>query len=501
MFSTKVNHFFLSKNQVNKIKIFYIMIEEKYINTLHLGEMLGLSIRSTKNIMEEITEEIAFYNRSNESLQLTYCDNVYCWDSKLCYESCMKIVYQLKKDYYIHSSFYKSLLFMVIERSCSLKEFSEELSYSQSYSYKLIDRLNEFFQVTHLSLKVVKEKKQFELVGDELEIRQLNYYLIVTIYNGAEWPEYLTERSKIANTQKYLQLEKYHHLSPSNQLKKDLLLEIFQEAIESGFKIQIISQRDRELYESFVQDSDRKKLFSFLQNKYCLKTSDNHNESCCFELLSYHVIPELIDRNEKIRIGQRLIKSCHNHELLKGGLLFLDKICTHYFLTNEEIAVFFMDLITKSLILKNFHFWKFYEMSEQAQKNKNIPNQLFYDLEKFIGNYFRKTERSHCITYLANICYYNLLVMDKKVLKIYTEFYYKSSYKEMIEQFILSTYNNKKVTITPNFNEADVIISDGIAHHMGEQADFFYFSDSSNPKNWEELGNFLQKQLIGKNIM
>lgn len=485
---------------MKKIKILYIMIDEKYISTLHLKKMLGLSIRATKKIMEELAEEIDFYKQPNQSLQLIYCDNVYCWNPKFCYESCMKILYQLKKSYFIQSSLYKSLFFMMIERSCTLTEFSEKLSYSQSYCYKLMDQLNEFFQVTHLSLKIIKEKKLFKLLGDELEIRQLNYYIIAAVYSSAEWPDYLTERKKIVRTQRYLQLEKYDQLSPSNQLKKDLLLGIFQEAIENGFKIQTVSQNDRELYEFFVRDSDRKKLFAFLQNNYCLKTSDNYNESFCFELLSHHVVPELIDKNEKTRMGRQLIKSTYDNEFLKKELLFLNKICTRYSLTNDESAFFLTDLTTKILILKNFHFWKFYEMSEQSQKIKNVPSQLVYDVEELIGSYFKEAERLHCVKYLANICYYNLLVMDKNVLKIYTEFYYKSSYKEVVEQFILTTYNNNKVGITPDFSEADVIISDGIPYHMNEQTKLFYFPDSSNPKNWEELASFLQKQLISKNI-
>lgn len=93
---------------------------------------------------------------------------------------------------------------------------------------------------------------------------------------------------------------------------------------------------------------------------------------------------------------------------------------------------------------------------------------------------------------------YTLSVSEKKVqvriyLQIIKDFY--ASY--FIKTRLSSLYNTNAISITEDFTNADIIITDSFEKATSNQ-DIFYLDSIENEESWHELTEFIQQKYMAK---
>lgn len=151
----KWERFLLSKKQVLKLEIFSMFVKENHITLLMVEEKFNITKRVAKSLLKELSEEINDVE-GNETFQLIHRDHNYyigpIFDS-IIYSN---TYYTIRTNYYQNSSLFLVMMYILEKRKSSVAEISNELVYSQSYSYKLVDSINEFLEDMEVRVTIQK---------------------------------------------------------------------------------------------------------------------------------------------------------------------------------------------------------------------------------------------------------------------------------------------------------------------------------------------------------
>lgn len=291
---------FLSKNQNNKLKILLMLIEKSRINMAMLEATLEITTRIGRNLLEELRVEIA--NVNNDPLfQLINEDKVYYLGPEFDSKKYTYLYNSIKKRYFNSSASYVVLLFFLEKRKSSIAEVAMELMYSQSYSYKLIDLVNDIFVEAGLTIQLEKYDSGVELVGEEIEIRLFHYCSVIYIYNNLEWPFNYFSRKKVERIQNYVNYHNTKMLSENNQLKRSIIDTIYLQSIHNGKIITAFEKDSVEIYELFEQSFNSVTLSQYIQHNSSLSAAEAKSEIRHLYFFINYVIPEfyLLKKSKK----------------------------------------------------------------------------------------------------------------------------------------------------------------------------------------------------------
>lgn len=485
---------FLSKNQNNKLKILLMLIEKSRINMAMLEDTLEITTRIGRNLLEELRVEIA--NVNNDPLfQLINEDKVYYLGPEFDSKKYTYLYNSIKKRYFNSSASYVVLLFFLEKRKSSIAEVAMELMYSQSYSYKLIDLVNDIFVEAGLTIQLEKYDSGVELVGEEIEIRLFHYCSVIYIYNNLEWPFNYFSRNKVERIQNYVNYHNTKMLSENNQLKRSIIDTIYLQSIHNGKKITAFEKDSVEIYELFEQSFNSVTLSQYIQHNSSLSAAEAKSEIRHLYFFINYVIPEFLSAEEKQKIGSHLFTMEENN-IVKLSLATLKLIPEECFFDESTKFIFMYELTTRFIIFKDFKLWQF--------NQETIKSEFFLKMQKDVyrqvtGIYVDELEGEALHYFVRQIIEifspYLLFTYDKSI-KVYTEFYHKAPYKLILDNSISFTYNKKSLALVKTVAEADIVISD--VYPVGETSskEYFYFSDIYIKQNWEELNRFLQKKIL-----
>ncbi|MFI3804967.1 helix-turn-helix domain-containing protein [Vagococcus fluvialis] len=488
----KWERFLLSKKQVLKLEIFSMFVKENHITLLMVEEKFNITKRVAKSLLKELSEEINDVE-GNETFQLIHRDHNYyigpIFDS-IIYSN---TYYTIRTNYYQNSSLFLVMMYILEKRKSSVAEISNELVYSQSYSYKLVDSINEFLEDMEVQVTIQKNDNGIELVGVETEIRLMHYYCCIFGYSTFEWPFQSFTQSKIEVLQNFTNYMRDRVFSKNSKIKRSIIDSIYMMAIEKGKKTERFDDASLEIFSLLKDGIQLKSLINYMKNNTSLNEHDIEYELCNLLFLVNHILPEYLTMEEKIILGAKF-SELKNNKVVDLALKALDVLPEFSFVSLESKNYFIFELVVRAITFKYFSMWKFSLEFSMKEFPLEIQRESFNQLSEIYSEYLESDSLNYYVRRIVEISSPFVLFKYGSSIKVYTEFTYKPHFKLILESTILFSYKENAIEIVHDINDADVVISD--SYPNVEDIEYFYFSDIYVKQNWEELNSFLQKKML-----
>lgn len=178
LFKDKAFRFFLTNSQCSKLFIF----NELCLNVLSISELqnkLNVNKQKLKILIKNLEQDIEEVNKKIAISSLFNDKNRSILSRELTSEELVSLRNSLEEKYISTSAQYKGLLFILEKRSFNITQLSKYLSFSKSYTYKILDKIIFFLSTIDNKLYFSKLNETFIiLTGDEIVIRLLHLHLI-----------------------------------------------------------------------------------------------------------------------------------------------------------------------------------------------------------------------------------------------------------------------------------------------------------------------------------
>lgn len=496
--SKKLLELFFSEIQAQKMFI----IDEMIHKSLYISDLEG-SLREgkkkIKRIIESLKVDISEYNEKyNRALLLVATkETVYFYPTINDGEK-VEIKSYLQEKYLLESSLFKSLLFILENRYFSIINLARNLSYSESYAYKLINKLKDLILLRDLGISIAKKSETLLWIkGDEVVIRLLHYILTNNCTIKGSWHFRTIVEAKISFMHSYLNAERIKKLSPSNIKKVNNLIAVYENALRNGCFSLSLPTAVRSLGRIINKEKELSMYLYYLSKKELESVKELHSELIQLAFLLNYFVPELRSKKEKIALGKELADNKRN-QVVKPCVMLVDKIREKHRLTQENYYLLIYSLCNRLIIIHYLKFYKFMRLDSFHSRNFKIDT----DIELAINRIFKayKTEPSYekIVFNFTQIIVSNILLDINKPLKVYVEFQHRPEYKAIIENALILTYSESILTLVEDHHEADVIIADNYFIELNQK--FFYFQDVFDQLSWSKLGSYLNK-VIQENIV
>ncbi|NRE00802.1 helix-turn-helix domain-containing protein, partial [Enterococcus faecalis] len=243
MIPTELADFFLTNSQLQKLYILK-QLETKIVPFSELEEQLNISKRKIKEIVSNLSEEILSAPK-NYTFTVTMDKEKIHFSKNIEASEYVKLTNDFRGKYLSESSLFQVLLFVLEKRVFSVLNMANELSYSESYAYKLFGKVKQFLHFMDLGLEITKKNETLvNLTGDESSIRILHYLVISVASKGNHWLFKTITEKEILSTQAYIKSERYEKLSPIGKSRVNYILAVYELALKNGYKL---SEMDKEV--------------------------------------------------------------------------------------------------------------------------------------------------------------------------------------------------------------------------------------------------------------
>ncbi len=141
----KLKNLVLSQTQLKSLVVVYNLYPRgKQMNELeNLCQVSKNELKRVLKVLDEEVKSLHFFDKVNNIIVVK--DKFVSFNSEINEATYTMLLMQLRKKYLLSSSVYKALLFVLEQRYFCLQELADHLFYSDSYTYKIIKRLKNFF--------------------------------------------------------------------------------------------------------------------------------------------------------------------------------------------------------------------------------------------------------------------------------------------------------------------------------------------------------------------
>ncbi|EMW6127401.1 helix-turn-helix domain-containing protein [Enterococcus faecalis] len=424
-------------------------------------QKLKILIKNLEQDIEEVNKKIAIsslFNDKNRSIL----------SRELTSEELVSLRNSLEEKYISTSAQYKGLLFILEKRSFNITQLSKYLSFSKSYTYKILDKISFFLSTIDNKLYFSKLNETFIiLTGDEIVIRLLHLHLISIKKTNEE----ILGLSDMF-IQDYLNSLKRVRLSPASIKKlKDIFIAYGVSRKKRGTNsvlpndiIYLASILSGDVYPMLCVQS---KKFKFPK-----KTSEVHENMLQVSLLSNFFLKELKTKKEKIHTGKKL--SEHKNINIISGINHLIKILTKKFKISKENYFLLVYLLCHRIIV--VHYFKFYIFMEEREPQM-ISSEIIKFTQEAISKalkYYRYEKSFKKLTSEFSIIIVNILTDSTiKPINVYIELENKYEYIVIIKKTLKMYYRADLFNFVENYYDADLIISNSYIPDCDRKFKFF----------------------------
>ncbi|MTD41702.1 hypothetical protein GIX45_24355 [Erwinia sp. CPCC 100877] len=476
--------FYLSKKEVKKLRLLKRILIKKEIPIQNLCNLINMSPYQTKALIDEIREELKQLQSSGHFIIYLENNIVYIpeyYDQ----EECLKIFIKLRQKYFDNSSYYQVLIYLFEKRSVTMTNLSEQLMFSVSYCYKLLDHLNGMFAKKNLPISIIKNINSIDLVGEEAYIRMYHYstrLLSSNIYVEAD----------IRYAMGFI--DKDYEGLKTTKVKHDLIFHIMENAILRGYSLQELDSLDKKLLDCLIKFNNKPVFKIFARNN---QTASN-SEMLYYYFWTTLLIPESISEDERTGLA-KMFSQIEAENLIVFSKNILKKLMKNYDISRENEHLIFFELIINSWSYDRFHLDKFILEDDLRSSNqrvreielllKDTKNQLEKPCPfKNESLYFRKIAQI-IASYipLDEAVYINISTLNH------------AEYITVVKNTLKKIFNPKSIQFTNNLNKADILVSDGLLNHSESQK-FVYLGNIHNSEDWDNLNSTIQGMLLNKAI-
>ncbi|ELT8948130.1 helix-turn-helix domain-containing protein, partial [Enterococcus faecalis] len=251
-------------------------------------------------------------------------------------EEYTQLLYYIREKYLLSSSLYQSLLFVLEQRSFSVIDIACSLSYSESYTYKLISKLNTFFCLVDIGIKINKKNKNtLYLSGDEVVIRLLQYLLINIVSTKDSWHFQTILESQTEILHSFANSNRTKRFSCTNLKRVKVIIAVYEIAIRRGDLSSALPSSVRSVGRIINKEKEIYVYLNYLRKRELGETRELYEELLQLAFIINYFTQELRTKNEKIKLGKELVKNSEN-PIIKPCVGLINRICKKYKLSESS---------------------------------------------------------------------------------------------------------------------------------------------------------------------
>ncbi|HBI6208342.1 TPA: helix-turn-helix domain-containing protein [Listeria monocytogenes] len=477
---------FLSRTQLQKLKILNKLTSG--ITTFSsLEEQLGMSKRKLKEDTTSLLREIEEIKTEHSYTLLVDKESIQ-FSKKLEDSEFVALTNSIREKYLSESSLFQVLLFVLEKRYFSISTMANELSYSESYAYKLYSKLNNFLYSMNADIRLTKKSDVLiQLTGNESTIRLIHYLSISIASKGNYWLFKTITQKEIVTIQSYINSRRYDRLSSVGKNRVNSILAVYELALKNGYKLSRLDDEVVILGEVINKEKEIRLYLKYLKKETENKEIELHEELIHLAFVINYFTQEIRSDEEKQDIGKHLC-SMKSNTIVNKCLGLLDTITKRYPLVEESYYLLLYSLCNRLVVIHYLGLYNFMPLYKVPPLLGEIESFVENCIDKSLDSY-RKDPSFDKLKYSMTKIITGYLIMIFPIRKkVYVEFFHRPEYKSIIENAIKYNYNQKVLQITNNYVESDIIISDT---HGYDRKKFFYFNDVFDQSSWEKLGLYL----------
>ncbi|MGC3749204.1 helix-turn-helix domain-containing protein [Enterococcus faecalis] len=390
MLPENILRLFFSDLQFQKLLIIHYL-HNTTLQVPVLEKELKVSKKKVKRAINSIQLDIIDYNDKNRKELLLIADkNVVHLSKNIKDEDYVQLLQYIREKYLLSSSLYNSLLFTLEKRNFTVMELANKLSYSESYTYKLVKKIEKFFLLMDLGISILKKSdKILCLSGDEVVMRLLHYLLINIISSEKNWYFQTISKSQIETIHSFVNSKRVKHFSPSNLKKVNIIMAVYEVAIRNGYVSAELPDSVRSVGRILNKEKELPMYLTYLQKRELGEIGGLYDELIQLAFILNYFTRELRTKNEKIVLGKELVNNNRN-KIINPCILLINQICEKYTLTEESYFLLVYSICNHFIVihyLKLYKFMKFDKFQLRNQKTELIVPQIKESVSATQDNY------------------------------------------------------------------------------------------------------------------
>lgn len=473
----KLKNLVLSQTQLKSLVVVYNLYPRgKQMNELEsLCQVSKNELKRVLKVLDEEVKSLHFFDKVNNIIVVK--DKFVSFNSEINEATYTMLLMQLRKKYLLSSSVYKALLFVLEQRYFCLQELADHLFYSDSYTYKIIKRLKNFFYYLETDLKLVKVNKSgLYIEGRESSKIIFHYLLVMLVSHGNDWVFQDNEKEALLSYQPPKILDILELLSDCNRDKILNILAIYKITSHVKGPLLCLSKNIIEIGELMDNDGE----FPF----YINQTDDvfNDNRNIHFLFMVHYFIQELRDRSQKILVGKNYT-TLEENEIIQTCMYFLEDIKQNFSISQDCYYELLYTLCKRLVVVHHLGLHQFMFERHTVEFKGVVDRRVEVLFDKYFYGY--QNERSYAklkYSLIPLVTSYVKLAVEQP-LKIYVEFQHHSEDRMIVVNALKHRYSTKILEIVERYELADIIISDTPSTSFKEKT-YFLIRHALDPHTW-----------------
>ncbi|MEX1530287.1 helix-turn-helix domain-containing protein [Enterococcus sp. C73] len=473
----KLKNLVLSQTQLKSLVVVYNLYPRgKQMNELeNLCQVSKNELKRVLKVLDEEVKSLHFFDKVNNIIVVK--DKFVSFNSEINEATYTMLLMQLRKKYLLSSSVYKALLFVLEQRYFCLQELADHLFYSDSYTYKIIKRLKNFFYYLETDLKLVKvNKSDLYIEGRESSKIIFHYLLVMLVSHGNDWVFQDSEKEALLSYQPPKILDSLELLSDCNRDKILNILAIYKITSHVKDPLLCLSKNIIEIGELMDNDGE----FPFYINQTVDVFNDDRNIHFLF--MVHYFIQELRDRNQKILVGKNYT-TLEENEIIQMCMYFLEDIKQNFSISQDCYYELLYTLCKRLVVVHHLGLHQFMFERHTVEFKGVVDRRVEVLFDKYFYGY--QNERSYAklkYSLIPLVTSYVKLAVEQP-LKIYVEFQHHSEDRMIVVNALKHRYSTKILEIVESYELADIIISDTPSTSFKEKT-YFLIRHALDPHTW-----------------
>lgn len=473
----KLKNLVLSQTQLKSLVVVYNLYPRgKQMNELeNLCQVSKNELKRVLKVLDEEVKSLHFFDKVNNIIVVK--DKFVSFNSEINEATYTMLLMQLRKKYLLSSSVYKALLFVLEQRYFCLQELADHLFYSDSYTYKIIKRLKNFFYYLETDLKLVKvNKSDLYIEGCESSKIIFHYLLVMLVSHGNDWVFQDSEKEALLSYQPPKILDSLELLSDCNRDKILNILAIYKITSHVKDPLLCLSKNIIEIGELMDNDGE----FPFYINQTVDVLNDDRNLHFLF--MVHYFIQELRDRSQKILVGKNYT-TLEENEIIQTCMYFLEDIKQNFSISQDCYYELLYTLCKRLVVVHHLGLHQFMFERHTVEFKGVVDRRVEVLFDKYFYGY--QNERSYAklkYSLIPLVTSYVKLAVEQP-LKIYVEFQHHSEDRMIVVNALKHRYSTKILEIVERYELADIIISDTPSTSFKEKT-YFLIRHALDPHTW-----------------
>lgn len=481
----QLSQLFLSAKQIRKLTILELLYRERRLTLSHLAALLHTSLRTTKNLINEVTRELT---EKFAAAPLGFENNSYLFQTDTPADRYFHWTEQLERDYYADSPTLMVFQEIIELRRVSIYDLAVKINYSISHTYHLVKKINDFLRAFHYDVFITEHDYTVAVTGSELEIRLLNYYIYINVFDPAQWPFKSLREPALPRSSREKCPALPATISPAMAHRLTIFLTVWQIAYNHQCYLAAPAAAITALTDRLAESLSFPPLTALSPDSRQLSAEQPY-----YQLLLTFLFPILLSAEQKLAIGRAFLAAEQNNLYLNKAAALLALLSPPAADTSADLMY---DIVSGSVLFKELQLWKFIGSELYPYPEANRPRDLQRQVKQIYGGCLDKRQLAEFVEYLGRILISYNLKAAAYTLHVYTGFYRRPELKSIIDRSLMIVYDRQSVNIVDDIRAADVIISD-VTHALPHK-DHFLLSDINDMGVWKELGNFIQERIHQK---